>query len=90
MTTLRACPEIGVTSDSPVLERVVKERKSSSIHDLVPWPPGLKPPGSSACTTTNRYAKAQARRVKTAGIANSSSVVTSSSASMYASMLPAA
>ena len=66
-------------SERPVLERVVNERKSSSIHDLVPTPSGLKPPGSSAWTTTKRKANAQASSVNTAGIANSSSVVTCSS-----------
>ena len=82
MTTLRAWPEIGVMSERPVLESVVKERKSSSIQVRVPCPSGLKPPGSSAWTTTKRYANAQASRVNTAGIANSSSVVTRSSSSM--------
>jgi hypothetical protein len=43
-----------VMSESPVLDSVVNERKSSSIQDLLPTPSGLKPPGSSAWTTTYR------------------------------------
>ena len=41
-------------SERPVLESVVKERKSSSIQTSLPTPSGLKPPGSRAWTTTKR------------------------------------
>ena len=62
----------------------MKLRKSSSIH--VRFPVGstaaVKLRGSMACTTVKAYANAQATSVKVAPTANSSSRVTSWSASM--------
>ena len=38
MTSERAWPSTGMTSDSPTLVKVVKERNNSSNHDCDPLP----------------------------------------------------